>query len=207
MEYFVLFCVGSALFYLVGGLPRLVAGARELRRAWALDARRSAPVLKAGDVRDGPVRVRGRVRVVGKVLRAPDGTHCVAYEEQQGVLGAVQVSATTFEVQSGGTSIRVEPGQAVIAVGQVRGLLGERMRIVQPGDVVTVYGVAVRVPDVVGPLAEYRRESARIVVRAAPDMPLVIERGRARGLENLAWGAGLFASAILMLALAVVIWI
>jgi len=204
MEYFVIFCLGSALFYAARGLPALAAGARDLSRAFLLVGRKRAPLLQANEVREGPVRVRGRVRVLGKPLRAPEP--CVAYEEQTGVTGQVELVARSFEVVSGGTAIRVEATRPLLAVPQVRGVLGERKRVVKAGEIVTVYGKAVRVPDLVGPLADYRHESARIVIREATDLPLVIELGGGLGLQNVVAGAGLLVSACVMIALLVVIW-
>ncbi|UQA57219.1 hypothetical protein [Polyangium aurulentum] len=206
MEYFVIFLLGSSIFYFVGGIPRLAAGLRELGRAMALERLARLPALRASEVREGPVRVTGRVAVAGKELTSPDSMRgCVAYEEHVGWVG-IEVSATAFDLTDGTAPVRVEAQRPVLLVRQERGLMGERMRLLRAGDRVTVYGVAVRVPDVVGPLSDYRRGSERIVVRAAPGQPLYVVRDRIAGLENLALGAAGVASGLVLLAFLIFMW-
>jgi hypothetical protein len=199
MEYFVIFLLGSSIFYFVGGIPRLAAGLREFGRALALERLGHLPLLRASEVREGPVRLTGRVT-------ASDAKRdCVACEEHVGWVG-IEVSATSFDLTDGTAPVRIEAHRPVLLVRQERGLLGERMRRLCVGDRVTVYGVAVRVPDTVGPLSDYRRGSERIVVRAAPGQPLYVVRDRIAGFENLALGAAGMASGMVLLAFLFLMW-
>jgi hypothetical protein len=207
VEYLFAFLLGSCLIYVHRGVPWLLAGLRELHRARLLARLSRRKRLPVREVREGPVRLRGRVGAVTKLLVAPESAQpCVAYEARAGWLGGVEVASTAFELSDGTGVVRVEAEQPALLVREESGVMGDRMRLVCPGDVVTVYGVAAQVPDPTGPTAGYRSSSLRMVVGSAPGQRMLIVRHPIWGMANVAIGAGALASAAALVVFMVLMW-
>jgi hypothetical protein len=116
------FVVGSLLSAATPGVPSPLVGAafgafaglilgalvtrwlQAARLAWRVRAyMRAVPLRAIADVRDGLVRVRGRVSVI-RPVRSPSGVACVAWERRTGGAGPrlkLQAEGGVFEIDDG----------------------------------------------------------------------------------------------------------